>query len=270
MAFSGVNRNYLLHVPPGYTHTRPVPLVLNIHAYSSDATYQETSSNMDATADTNGFVVAYPNSDTGSWNAGACCGESRDANNDDVQFFRNVVADIESKICVDPSRIYATGMSNGGFTSHYVGCNASDLFAAIAPVSGMLGIANEDCKPKRPVPVYYVHGDADPVVPFNGGSWLLGPDLMSADQAVAGWVARNHCKDAKPDVTKTVGNTTCSTYHECDQGVEVTFCVVSDGGHCWPGMQPPCEWFSGLVPGGTIPDLKGSEEIWKFFNKYSL
>jgi polyhydroxybutyrate depolymerase len=270
ITFTGLNRNYILHVPTGYQHIQPIPLVVNIHAFSSDAPYQEISSNMNATADANGFAVAYPNSDSNSWNAGACCGASRDSNNDDVQFIRNVVADIKSKICVDASRIYVTGMSNGGFMSNLLGCKASDLFAAIAPVSGMLGIANEDCTPGRPVPVYYVHGDADPVVPFGGGSWLLGDDLMSANESTAGWVARNHCKDTQPDVTNKVGNTTCSTYHECDQGVEVTFCVVAGGGHCWPGMQGACVWFGGLQQGGTIPDLKGSDEIWKFFKKYSL
>jgi poly(3-hydroxybutyrate) depolymerase len=111
----GVPRRYELHVPPAYEGRTPLPLVLNFHGLTSSGTGQRAFSQMDVTADARGFVVAYPDGLNESWNAGMCCGGAAENGVDDVGFVRAVIKDIAERGCIDLKRVYATGMSNGGF-----------------------------------------------------------------------------------------------------------------------------------------------------------
>jgi len=247
----GVERSYRLHVPTGYDHSRPVPLVLNFHGLTGTPDLQALSSAMDADSDSEGFVVAYPAGVQNSWNAGTCCGEAARTNVDDVGFARAVVADLKQKLCIDPRRVYATGMSNGGFMSHRLACEAADLFAAIGPVAGALGVSN--CQPSRPVPVIHFHGTEDGLVDYD----------TLALNAIAQWVTANGCTDAQPAETYNQGDVRCETYSQCQAGVEVTLCTVTGGGHCWPG-RPTC------VFGNPTTDISANEAMWDAFSRFPL
>ena len=156
---SGKNRSYLLHIPPGYDGTKPLPLVFDVHGYTSFASEQLMRSKWDQMADKEGFVLIDPDGVNKSWNAGSCCGGNSE---NDVQFFRDMVAKATAELCIDSKRVYVSGHSNGGAMTYRLGCEAADIFAAIAPVCGWMTINN--CSPARPVPVLAIRGLNDSTV----------------------------------------------------------------------------------------------------------
>ncbi|MBV8758505.1 MAG: prolyl oligopeptidase family serine peptidase [Deltaproteobacteria bacterium] len=256
----GTSRIVYAHVPPNYDPTRPTALVFNFHGFTSDALQEAVLSLMNDKADSEGFIVLYPVG-TGaplSWNAGACCGTATASNVDDIQFVRDILAAASDKLCIDPARVYATGMSNGGFLSHRIGCELADRFAAIAPVAGVLGI--DACTPSRPMPVMHFHGTQDSLVPYDGSASLGFPSVAST---FAGWAQRDHCT-GDPVETYRNGNASCSTYQHCDGGADVTLCTINGGGHTWPGGTP--------VPslGLTSTDIHATDAMWTFFAQHHL
>lgn len=150
-------RSALLHLPPSI-EDRPeaasLPLVLNWHGMCESPQEQQGLSDLDRVADKFGFVVAYPQGGAKAvlfgktlagytHNGGGCCSaaDSKGVEVDDVAFARALVAAIAKVHPIDLRRVYSTGFSNGGFMSHRLACDASDIFAAIAPVSSVLATA---------------------------------------------------------------------------------------------------------------------------------
>lgn len=259
----GVTRSYELHVPPGYDGESPLPLVLNFHGFTSNGPDQQSFSNMNVTADSEGFVVAYPNGLDDSWNAGICCGRSATGNVDDVGFARAIVEDIRGRGCIDEARVYATGMSNGGFLSHRLACEAADVFAAVAPVAAVLGIDEAACTPSRPIPVIHLHGTGDMLVPYEGGG-LAGS--QSVEDSIDGWRDRNGCTGER-DVSYQNGDATCVSYERCDADTSVTLCTIEGAGHCWPGQ--PCRTGLGDL-GESTTDIDANEAMWGLFSTVKL
>jgi polyhydroxybutyrate depolymerase len=255
----GAMRSYDLHVPPGADGATALPLVLNFHGYLGFASQQAGWSGMSQTADLRGFAVAYPQGLDNSWNGGACCGTSASSGTDDVGFARAVVADIATKLCVDPRRVYATGMSNGGFLSHRLACEASDLFAAVGPVAGVLGIPFETCAPGRRVPVIHFHGTADTLVPYDGN----GLDYPSVADTIARWAEIDGCAGAAVE-DFAMDDVHCEIHADCEDGTAVRLCTVEGGGHCWPG-NPECAVF-----GTSTTTISANDEMWAFFEQHTL
>ena len=255
----GVERRYRLHLPEGYDRAS-TPLVFNFHGFTSSATDQEYYSVMDETADREGFAVAYPQG-TGvpaSWNAGACCGSAVEEDVDDVGFVSAMIDAIGESVCLDPARVYSTGLSNGGFLSYRLACELSDRIAAIAPVAGVMGM--ETCEPTRAVPVMHFHGTADALVPYGGGG---ATGFASVDATVGDWVERDGCS-GEPEVTFDDGDAHCEAWTGCAEGSAVELCVIDGGGHTWPGGRVPA------VVGVTSDDLSASERMWDFFAAHPL
>jgi len=239
VSFGGRERSYRLHLPPSYDPSVPTPLVLNFHALGSSAGIQESYTQMSAKSDDEGFVVVHPQGIGGSWNGGACCGQAQASRSDDVGFVAAILDDLSDRVCVDSRRVYATGMSNGGFMSHRLACDLADRISAIAPVAGTN--ATLSCAPSRPVPVMHFHGTLDTIVPFAG-----------TRRTIADWVERNGC-DSEPRVTFDEGNATCETYGSCTDEADVTLCSIRGLAHLWPGG-----------PGG-LSSIDATDAIWEFF-----
>ena len=161
-------------------------------------------------------------------------------------------------MCIDATRVYVTGMSNGGFMSHRLACEAADVFAAAAPVAGVLGIPPEDCNPSRPIPVLHVHGTADTLVPYDGDTTL---GFVSVPETFDGWSMRDGCTD-EAMVTFTQDDVSCQSHSACDAGVAITLCSVDGGGHCWPGQS--------LCPFGNSTVAYDDDDILDFLLGYTL
>jgi polyhydroxybutyrate depolymerase len=187
----------------------------------------------------NGFMVVAPDGLFRAWNAGGCCGFPMSRGVDDVAFIVQVVETLEITLPIDPARVYATGISNGGMMSYRLGCEASATFAAIAPVAATL-FTTTPCQPSRRVSVLHIHGLADQNVPFNGG---VGPKAAQPDPpayppvtaGVQRWAALDGCRvRLRPT---TAGVVTDTRWTGCRSGTAVELVTIDDGGHSWPGGQ---------------------------------
>jgi polyhydroxybutyrate depolymerase len=256
----GKERVVHVHVPKGYDRTKPAPVVLNFHGLGSNAGEQILLTGMNEKADQATFVAVHPEG-TGvsqSWNAGACCGTAASGAVDDVGFVSAIIDEVSSKLCVDAKRVFATGMSNGGFLSHRLACELSGRIAAVAPVAGVLGVAT--CNPTRPMSVFQLHGTLDALVPYAGNPSMGFPSVM---QTLSAWAGRSGCS-VTPRETSKKGEVTCVTFDGCKGGAEVNLCTVEGGGHTWPGGVP--------VPslGHTTTDIVATDAMWDFFVKHPL
>ncbi len=270
---AGLERCYSLYAPPTYDSSQPLPVVFSFHGFLSNPESQALISGWHKLADQEGFLVVYPQGQKfpQRWDSGATWGDS---NVDDVQFFRDILDDLSLVAAVDRSRVYVNGFSNGGGMTVRIGCEASDLMAAIGTVAAAV-VSMEDCSPSRSVPVMAFHGTADPIVNYEGGDmrgWLLrwgagvsdAPTyFVAAQDWVATWAESNGC-DAVPEDIPAQGDASGVRFIGCDEDAEVVFYTIDGGGHAWPGGWP--------IPGvgKTSQDIDATEELWRFFQSYRL
>lgn len=262
----GLKRSYIVYVPAAVDWSRPVPLVFVFHGGTGNAESAIRMSGFNGVADQNGFIVVYPNgsgllSDDKllTWNGGSCCGSAQRNNVDDVGFVRAMVTDLQAQANIDVKRIYATGMSNGGILSQRLACEAADLFAAVAPVSGTLNF--QPCDPSRPISLIEFHGTADQNILYNGG---YGPksiakvDFASVQSSVEFWVSFNKC-NSQPR-TDSVADIKHETWAGCADSSSVELYTIIGGGHAWPGGP-------GGLEGSDNPAtaISASRLIWDFF-----
>lgn len=254
----GLAREYRVFVPSGLTG--PAPLVVMLHGGFGSAQQAENSYGWDAEATAQHFVVVYPNGLDHAWNVGGgCCGQPATRNVDDVGFITAVVHQVESRASVDPSRVYATGISNGGMMAYRLACDTS-IFAAIGPDSAtLLG----DCNSPHPLSVIHIHGLADHNIPFDGGTGdgyakIDGPPVQ---QVIASWSATDACGSP---TSSTSGQVTRSIA-TCGSGRAVELITIAGAGHQWPGSEPRprLEKLFGTDP--PSPDLNATATIWAFF-----
>lgn len=260
---NGITREYKLYVPAIYNGTTAVPLVFNLHGYTSNNVQQESYGNFRPIADTANFIIIHPNGtlDGGGnryWNAFGYPGV------DDVGFLSLLIDEISGDYNIDLNRVYSTGMSNGGYMSYELACAIGHRITAVASVTGSMTAPRlAACNPANPTPIMQIHGTADAVVPYNGdASNTPIPDLVDF------WVQVNEC-NATPIITP-VPNTNmtdgCTAEHYIyeggNAGSAVEFYKITDGGHTWPGAP--------ITIGVTNRDFDASIEIWRFFSQYSL
>jgi poly(3-hydroxybutyrate) depolymerase len=267
--FQNLTRHYNVHVPPSYDGSVPVALVLDFHGWMNDPGTEQSLSHFDVVSDSSsgGFIVAYPEGYEGtgsqrSWNAGTCCPPATTDNIDDVGFVRAVVADIESQANIDPRRIYATGLSNGGGMSHRLACEAADLFAAVSPVACPLLLDPFTlCQPIRPISVLHFAGLTDQVVPYNGGESQVfsGIFLPSSPDSFAYWVGTDGCGNGQPEIVEDLGNgASCDTHTTCAAGVEVGFCSIHG------------TLFYGHVLYDNSDNVNVAQRAWTFVSQFTL
>jgi polyhydroxybutyrate depolymerase len=264
-------RTVLVHVPAGYTGRTHTPLVLNLHGSGSTPSQQERFSGMDATADTAGFIVAYPQGGIPSgsgydWNIPnepLLGGSPVPAGSpDDVSFLVKLVSVLEQRYCVDAKRVFATGFSGGARMASQLGCDASTTFAAIAPVSGLRLPA--PCSGKRAVPVISFHGTADPVDPYIGHGQKYW--TYSVPAAAQKWAKHDGCS-AHAAQSTPAATVTLTTYSSCRSGAAVDLYTISGEGHEWPGgPHLPLRITALLGPQSNA--VKGDALIWQFFRRH--
>jgi polyhydroxybutyrate depolymerase len=267
--FGGVVRAYSLHVPAGVQH--PSGLVVNLHAAGATGQEQAALTHYDAVSDAHGFAVVYPDGVDLSWADGRGASQPDRQGIDDVGFITALVDKLVAEFGINPGRVFATGLSAGAFMANRLACDRADLFAAIAPVAGTLGV-NVACNPSRPVSVLETHGTADPIVPYGGGT-MTGrggaSDILAAPAMMDRWRQVDGCQDIPAQEVLPGGDGTethRSTYSACSAGTAVVFMRVDGGGHTWPGAP---EFLSAQIVGSTTHAFDASEATWQFFNAHA-
>lgn len=258
---SGQARKYLLHVPAGYDPSVPTPLVISIHGFAEWPAHQMKLSRWNDLADQENIIVVYPSGSNFPlrWRTNGL-GDSVL----DVQFISDLLDEMEMNYNIDPSRIYANGLSNGGGMSFLLSCKLSERIAAFGGVSGAYVLDWDDCNPERPVPAIIFHGTADPIVPFEGGP---SESFDVPFPQIATWVRqlaeKNGC-NLTPDQLPAQGEVRGLGFQNCDQNADVDFYDIDGGGHSWPGGDPLPE----RIVGHTSNDIDATRTMWDFFKSH--
>jgi polyhydroxybutyrate depolymerase len=274
---SGTPRSYLLTTPSA--RTGPLPLIVDFHGYGEGDRTESLTTQFGPLGQRDGFVVVFPDG-TGNpiaWNTSTSPG------NPDVAFVRRLLDRLEATQCIDESRVYATGLSQGAFMTSTVACVLSARFAAVAPVAGVQ--RQSPCPISRPVPLLAFHGTADPILHFNGGIGrkVLENDLRARPRPlprlakprlngpgypanVKSWAAIDGC-DATPTDTRPSPHVIHRAYR-CPADTAVEFDIIVGGGHSWPGSAFSKE--IRLFVGPTTSEINATTTIWAFFRQFHL
>lgn len=259
----GKLRTYSFYVAASYNASKPAPLLINLHGYTSDGIQQALNSGFMPIADTAGFIIAHPEGTKDFlgnrfWNY-----KILGVSVDDVGFLERLCDTISAKFNINQNRIYVAGMSNGGYMSYYLACT-SDRFAAVGSVTGSMPTVLYDCNPSYVTPVIEMHGTADPTVPYDGN--LTSKPI---EDVVKYWVQKNKCNPVPTinevsDIDKTDDATaTHFVYTGGTDGHAVEFFKINNGGHTWPGSA-----FDSPLAGNTCRDFNAAKEIWRFFSQF--
>lgn len=248
-----------MYIPTTADLTTPSALVVMMHGGFGSADQAQSAYGWDDMAEGAGFIVVYPDGLGRAWNGGGgCCGKSGATGVDDVGFITDMIAAISNRIAIDPARIYATGMSNGAILSYRLACE-TDLFAAIAPVSGTQLV---ECASPSPTSVLHIHGMDDTSVRYDGsrGDGVANIDGPPIPDVIAFWEGVNGCSSP---VVATLGDVTDS-YAQCPDGRAVELLSIANMGHTWPGGGGgPIGELHTINQGGD--DLVATVAIWDFF-----
>jgi polyhydroxybutyrate depolymerase len=285
---SGHSRSVLLFVPTAVSAAHSLPLVIDLHGSGGNGEGQARSSQLGGLGEAQGFVVANPSGgvffptapDRHYWNIPGvplAVGPTPADAPDDVQFIGDMIGQIAAKTCIDPRRIFVTGMSGGARMTSLLACQLSTRIAAIAPVAGLragLPLPSDPtqpdpgtCIPERAMPIVTFHGTGDATNPFNGGGtpyWAY-----SIPTALERWSELDHCQ-GKPSEQRITAHVTLLRYEHCSQGAAIWLYRIDaagaeGGGHSWPGST------AGEVANNRpSTEIKASELMWKFFQAHPL
>jgi polyhydroxybutyrate depolymerase len=269
MTSGGIERRFQLQVPEGYDGRTALPVVLGLHALT--VSYLGVPSitgfaDMAARFDFIGVAPSGRAEPIPYWLAAP----SRD--NYDVEFIGDLLDLLEAELCVDRSRVFATGMSNGAQMSSLLACRLGRRFAAVAPVAGVE--FSERCR-GAPVAVMAFHGREDPIVTYDGEGldakriadvyfWRGAippevPEHVGVEAAMRAWAAHNGC-DRRPVETQASPEVRRRVWRHCDAATVLY--VVDGGGHAWPGK--PVPQFEASF-GHATTEIDASTLIFDFF-----
>ncbi len=260
----GVTRNFILRVPKSVDTSKPAPLVVVLHGWTTSAKLAEFYTGMAEQAEKSGFIVAFPDG-LGSpkgWNAGFI--DLSGKKGDDVGFVSAVLDKVEGESLVDPDRVYVCGHSNGAFMSEEIGAKMGNRLAAIGIVAGTIGIPARSGvgyttipDAAAPVSEIAIHSRKDNMVAYDKtASAVL--KCVPAPEGAKWWATQDGC-DLTPTVTKdATGNVETTLYKKGKLGTEVELVTLTKGSHMWPG---------GYTGAGRETDsgFDAANALWAFF-----
>jgi len=271
VAVGGVSRKYTLITPTNVPN--PIPLIIVYHGGRQNAAAARRYTRFDEFAAKNNVAVVYPQGLDNNWNDGRLSEDLLQraaANVDDVEFTRELIAQLEGERVVDAKRVYLTGASNGGMMAMRAGCELWDRIAGIAPV-----IANQpvdwQCKAKR-LPALFIHGTDDEYMPFAGGQIAVNKtrqnlgNVRGVEETIAAYKRINACDGVKEAVTLDKvgrdGTKAVITDYAC-KNAPLKHIVIEGGGHTWPGARAGV--IADMLLGKTSEEVNATAEIWNFF-----
>ncbi|MCG6872606.1 MAG: hydrolase [Gammaproteobacteria bacterium] len=267
----GEQRKALLVVPE--SHGQKLPLLLVFHGGKGSGENLERQTGFSELAESEGFLVAYPDSQ-GNWSDGrSTTGSGRN----DIDFVRAILADLRERGLLDETRVYAAGISNGGMFVLRLACEMSGEFAAFAAVSASIPEAYRNrCAPAGPVHLLMINGREDPLVRWSGGEIPRGEGgrVISVPETADFWKRQNGCGAAQrtmlPDRDPQDGTRVEQySYTGCVAGGDLTQLVIDGGGHGWPGgMQAPGR-FRERIAGRSSRDIEGRAVVWNYLRRWN-
>jgi polyhydroxybutyrate depolymerase len=270
----GLQRSYGLYDPePVGTGKRP--LFLALHGGGGDGERQDRISHFTAVAQREGFLAVFPDGIEKSWADARRTTPAGQKGIDDVAFLGALIDELIQTRRADGRRVYVTGMSNGGFETQHLVCLLSHRIAAAASVVATLPAAEvQGCTLSRAVPLAFILGDKDPLVPYEGGQVVRSRGEVLSGPASARFFAQKEACAPQPEVTLLPDlapddgtRIEKRLWKGCKGGGEVALYTVQSGGHTWPGGE---QYLPQAIIGKTSRDLNASEEIWRFVSRYSL
>jgi len=238
-------------------------LIINFHGFGDCAANYSTTVgelyNLNSLANSENFLVAYPQGVTrakGSpeWDPGD--NGSQNINENDIYFTEQLITDISNEYNIDPSRVYATGYSNGGMMAYGLACSRTDLIAAAGIMSGVM-LQEDSCDPNEYTSIIHFHGIADDVLPYEGNQ-----DYQSISDIINFWLDNNNIPATNLTTTDlNDGDVTLEEYTGGNENTAVTLYTINrefekEGGHVW---------FSGDIDGSSPNQI-----LWDFLSTYSL
>lgn len=273
----GLKRTLRLYVPQG--HSGPLPVVLLLHGGGGTGGGMEwlTRRGFNRIADRDGAIVVYPDGIDKGWNDGRSEHRSAsDAAVDDVGFLSALPQTIAAVHPIDATRVYVSGISNGGMMSYRLACDAAALLAAAAPVAANMSVdLAPRCQPSRSVPVLIMNGTDDPIMPWKGGTirvlWMARGTVLSAEESFARWLALDRCAAPEPLPLLTPdpadGTSAAPRAARCGATGEVRLYEIRGGGHSWPRGEP---YLGPRLIGRVSQALDANETLWAFFSQHSV
>lgn len=246
--YDDVDRAYLLHVPSSYDGFTAVPLVIALHYAGGNGSAFESTTGFSDKADSNNFIVVYPNGIGGYWNAGNCCGSAMEDNIDDVGFISALIDTISANYNIDSTRIFATGFSNGSIMAYRLAAELSNKIAAIAAASGQMML--DECNPVRAVPIMHLHALDDGSVPYEGGS-ASGYVFPSVESVIDIWIEINNC-ETEPDTIIDSDDLMVRKWAALSSNADIVLYTTPTGGHSW------------------LTSIPATDSVWDFFDAHPL
>lgn len=245
-------RSFLLHVPRDVQN--PSPAVLTLHGRGSNAQEQLMLTDFEKTSEEGRFLVVAPNAIGGRWDV---TGQT------DVDFINQV---LDAVPCLDPNRVYVSGMSMGSGMTFALACQPDRRFAAFGGAA--LAAYQPQCAAAPPAPIIYFHGTADPIVPFKGGV-PEGEDitLPPVPRAMREWAAHNQCTQ---DTVERDADVVQREWTGCAADADVDYYRVRGGGHTWPGAPAIISDAIEESLGKTTQTVDATRLMWQFFEGYTL
>lgn len=284
LTYQDKSRTYIIHLPTGYSSALKYPLYLCLHGNSGSSSQMMDYTNLNTIADTGKFVVVYPQGFSDSWADGRGTTDADKAGIDDVGFISSIIDSVSLRYNTNTKKVYAAGISNGGFMVQRLLCQLGNKLAAGASIAAQVinGVDYaQSCPTLCSKPVMFFHGTKDNYVPYNGGpingeNGGNGKDgyTLSVDSSMALWSRKNGC--SKNIVSERIPNHVVTdfcraekiSYTGCNGQDEVINFKIIDGGHTWPGADVTI--VTGLLVGRTNQDINAGVETWNFFKTKTL
>ncbi|HJY64575.1 MAG TPA: PHB depolymerase family esterase [Ignavibacteria bacterium] len=278
MEIDGLERFYIVHVPDDVSSGGSrLPLVLVLHGGGGNAKQMMKFSKFNNTADDGGFIAVYPEGYNKNWSDGRI-GDELPILRDDVKFISMLIDTLIVKYNVDSSRIFSTGISNGGFFSIYLAYKLSNRILAIAPLCANIPENLKDnFSLPLPVSMMLINGTEDKLVKYNGGSVGFREgnrgNSISTDETIRMWVGFNGCstipsEEVIPNKNKKDDCKAAKyTYSSGKNNTEVILIKITGGGHTWPGRT---QYLPKIIVGNVCKDFDANDYIWEFFKRQSI